>query len=292
MLALLSLDAAMGSSSVPRLPAGSGSQQMNPCASSPSSSRRRVWSSHSRPCPIGPSKRGASTSTGCLCSVLAVATFFAGAAGSSSSASSGGCHCFDVIISLGLGAIPTEEAEAPLRELELKMSIRRPAYNRKLLGVWATVVAEGRVVAAPSVDAQASQATAGVASRRGALQVPATVEIRRDGSRRTKQHRYGTIDENLEEGERLRITTRSAVAAAAGEPLVRAASATFEIGLAALEAASALDELASVEQSLGKVFDVEAFPGPIAYLSSYLAVVRRADGRLVSLLARVDEPDE
>lgn len=201
-------------------------------------------------------------------------------------------RALDSIISLGLGAIPTEEAEAPLRELELKMSIRRPAYNRKLLGVWATVVAEGRVVAAPSVDAQASQATAGVASRRGALQVPATVEIRRDGSRRTKQHRYGTIDENLEEGERLRITTRSAVAAAAGEPLVRAASATFEIGLAALEAASALDELASVEQSLGKVFDVEAFPGPIAYLSSYLAVVRRADGRLVSLLARVDEPDE
>ena len=113
MLALLSLDAAMGSSSVPRLPAGSGSQQMNPCASSPSSSRRRVWSSHSRPCPIGPSKRGASTSTGCLCSVLAVATFFAGAAGSSSSASSGGCHCFDV-------KKPSNKASSALRTNRLK----------------------------------------------------------------------------------------------------------------------------------------------------------------------------
>ena len=177
------------------------------------------------------------------------------------------------------------------------MSIRRPAYNRKLLGVWATIVADGRVVAAPSEGGE-SVSAGRVGGGCGALQVPATIEIRRDGSRRTKEHRYGTIDENLEEGEQLRITTRAAQGGAVGEDAVQVASAVLSLGTSSgLETTSERelqvdDDRALVEASLGNVFSLDSFPGPIAYLSSYLAVVREQDGRLASVMARVDMPDE
>ena len=206
-------------------------------------------------------------------------------------------NALDSIIRVGLGGTPTAEAEAPLRELEQKMSIRRPAYNRKLLGVWATIVADGRVVAAPSEGGE-SVSAGRVGGGCGALQVPATIEIRRDGSRRTKEHRYGTIDENLEEGEQLRITTRAAQGGAVGEDAVQVASAVLSLGTSSgLETTSERelqvdDDRALVEASLGNVFSLDSFPGPIAYLSSYLAVVREQDGRLASVMARVDMPDE
>ena len=83
-----------------------------------------------------------------------------------------------------------QDAEEQVADLELKMGIAKPLLCRKLLGVWAPVLVGGVRLATPT---------------EGALRVPATLEIRRAGDRRTMENRYGTFDAHLDEGEELRL---------------------------------------------------------------------------------------
>ena len=98
------------------------------------------------------------------------------------------------------------------------MGIQNPSLNRKLLGTWAVAVSGGQTVAAVQ-RAAGEQADAYEGCVCGDADVPAVLEIRRDGPRQTKKHRYGVIDLHLAAGEALRLSVRAS--AAADAPQVR-----------------------------------------------------------------------
>ena len=168
-------------------------------------------------------------------------------------------------------------AEETLRGLEVRMGIRRPLTNRKLLGRWAYVVSEGRPVAAPA--AAAAQ-----------LRAPATLEVRREGDRKTVEHRYGTFDAHMEDGEPL-VLTLSGGSGADGD----APTATFKL-VAGGESAQSAEcqsspesaELATMLHELGAAA-YAPFRGTVSLLSDYLLVTRDEEGALRNVFMRLDD---
>jgi hypothetical protein len=166
-----------------------------------------------------------------------------------------------------LASAPDESA---VRELEDRLGVRRPLFNRKLLGRWAPLFSGGARLAQLGAD--------------GSLRAPdAALSWRRAGARKTTVHRYGTFDDHLQEGERLLLE------------LERSGEAAATAGLAAgsmhLEPTA---ERGQMEQALSRCG--AALPaGRVTYLSQYLMVTRdEVSGDLRDVLIRddVDGHDE
>ena len=110
----------------------------------------------------------------------------------------------------------------------------------------------------------------------GALLVPATLEIRRAGERRTMENRYGTFDAHLDEGEELRLALE--------QPSGESAQASLRVSESMQGRSEAPLEgpASAVLSSLGI--------GRITFLGDYLWVQRDADGVLLDVWMRA--PDD
>ena len=153
--------------------------------------------------------------------------------------------------------------EAKLAPLEERMSLSRPLRNRKLLGRWAVLVADGIRVA--------SCATAG-----GDVTVLAMVEVERAGERRTMTHRYGVFDEHMEEGELLSFTLAPAAVGSSASASTPAREDNSRLALP-LELACTGGQLHC---------------GGVSLLNDYLLVARGPSGELREVFMRVDEPSD
>jgi tetratricopeptide (TPR) repeat protein len=155
--------------------------------------------------------------------------------------------------------------ESATKELEYRMGITRPELNRQLLGRWAPLMTRGRVVArraCSSPEPPSEDATSGPIHE---LLVPWTLTVTRAGDRRTVEHRYGTFDAHLEEGEELSFVVARGNA---GSQLCQ-----FSV-------AAAADARVPME---GAPF---AFGG-ISFLNEYLLVQRNEEGALTEAFIRV-----
>eukprot|EP00964_Phaeocystis_antarctica_P081568 scaffold51032_cov64-Phaeocystis_antarctica.AAC.6 len=154
-----------------------------------------------------------------------------------------------------------EDAEEQVAELERKMGIAKPLLCRKLLGRWAPVLAGGVRLAAVT---------------EGALRVPATLEIRRSGERRTMENRYGVFDAHLDDGEELRLALE--------QPGGEGAEASLRVS-ASMEGRSEV----SLEGPASSVLGTLGI-GRITFLGDYLWVQRDADGVLMDVWMSI--PDD
>ena len=172
--------------------------------------------------------------------------------------------------------------ESGLRALEQRMPLRAPLENRKLLGRWAAAVRDGAAVA--------SLATPGNTS--SALNVPAMVEIRREGDRRTVEHRYGTMDIHLEPGETLKVQLFVGSAESDAEAVTVGAGRLLA-GRGICEADS-LRPSADMEEPWGALLSrlggEAAVPvrGRVTFLNDYMMVSRDEEsGRLLDVFMRL-----
>ena len=78
--------------------------------------------------------------------------------------------------------------------LEERMKVRAPGLNRKLLGQWASIVADGELVAHVGPD--------------GRINTPAIIGVRRAGRPKIEEHRYGERDAHLGAEEALLVELR------------------------------------------------------------------------------------
>ena len=153
-----------------------------------------------------------------------------------------------------------DDAEEQLAALEQKMGIAKPLLCRKLLGRWAPVLVGGERLAAVT---------------EGALRVPATLEIRRSGERRTMENRYGTFDAHLDDVEELRLALE--------QPGGEGAEASLRVS-ASMEARSEVSLEGPASALLGTLGI-----GRITFLGDYLWVQRDADGVLMDVWMSVPE---
>ena len=187
-------------------------------------------------------------------------------------------------------------AEDALRALEVRMSIKKPMSNRKLLGRWAPIVIDGVVVAQGAMPASEEYCTTPGAGY--VINAPILEIVRTDG-RKTFEHRYGVLDSHMEEGESLTIYATAALcvsgsegAAADAHPLARskavfqASAGNNERRFLPLEASAGTPGVASTPR--GEAGEAGLYIGGVTFLNDYLLVAREADGALHELYLRLD----
>lgn len=154
-----------------------------------------------------------------------------------------------------------------LRVLESRMGIKNPMRNRKLLGRWAVLVSNGAVVA--------SRAGESTAQGKGELAVRSVLRVARAGEKRTMEHRYGTFDEHMYEGEELAFTISSAQEA--GQSTTSIAGATTVNDRVELPL--------QMPDGSGVVH-----VGGVSLLNDYVLVARDAEGAICEAYLRLSPP--
>lgn len=162
--------------------------------------------------------------------------------------------------------------DATLKQLESRMGLSKPLRNRKLLGEWAMLVTNGEVVATPAIkEGEGEGANAG-------FEVRAQLRVAREGARRTREHRYGTFDEHMEEGEALAVTLRSAC----GDEEAMAASVVTD----------ATESNARRALPLTLPGGGAVHLGGVALLSEYLLIARGEGGELLECYMRIQSDED
>lgn len=169
--------------------------------------------------------------------------------------------------------------EGSLPDMERRMGVKSPLTNRKLLRRWALVLSDGRAVAT-------------LAESPSQLRVPAILEIRRAGARKTVMHRYGEMDAHLEEGEALELkVTAARPNGATPSAVARLAAGSLACAPGSFTAAVAADA-DEVAAMLGELGGEEALPfrGKVTLMNDYLLVTRDSkSGRVLDCFMLLDE---
>ena len=152
-----------------------------------------------------------------------------------------------------------------LRALERRMSLKNPLRNRKLLGSWAVLVANGEVIAAPAADGFA---------------VRCVLRVQRAGERRTMTHRYGVFDEHMDEGEELALELCAANAPDADDTPVAQMCATQVNERRALAPLTLPGD--------GDALHI----GGVSLMNDYMYIARAPDGALREVFMRIDAPED
>lgn len=182
-------------------------------------------------------------------------------------------RCFDAVEALLSTPSDADFDDAPLRELEFRMSIKKPMANRRLLGRWGPIVLNG--------DCVATASKGGVSDETG-FAVPQLITIARATGRKTVQHRYGEIDEHMTEGEpiEVRVTLPDAKAQSDDVTTATVLSATTE----------ARTDNERCEVTLGGGYALHV--GGVTFLNEYILVARDRDGQLKECYVRVPDSGE
>jgi len=170
-------------------------------------------------------------------------------------------------VAAAVGPSPGDEK---LLALELRMGIKNPLRNRKLLGEWLPLIVRGHRVGSIWGDYE------GVAT-------PVVVTIRRVGERKTREHTYGTLDLPMEDGEPLLMSVRS-LAEPTKPPMEGVFSARSGGGLQRVVFDVPNDSTLDWMLHSAGVMDF----GDVSLLSDYLLVRRSPSGELLDLYLRRD----